>query len=223
MKAGNYVEIRNTVGDVATALAFYQKLGFKSVGEDIVTDGSINIHLLTGDEPALTLSYAGSDLAAALALDIEAQVSGDSVTLTTPDGLQVQLTAQPSSVPMPEGTSLSRTPISELGKFGEFALPVADCAAATTFWEKLGFAPLHLADQPYPWAILSDGLIVIGLHQTKDFAQPHITYFSMDMAERIAQLETDGLAVRYLTEADKSNAAFTAPGDQHFFLFAGEV
>ncbi len=223
MKLGDYVEIRTTVGDVAAAVAFYEKLGFKSLGGDVVTDGSINIHLLTSDEPSPTLGYAGSDLAAADALDIGAQVSGDSTTLTTAEGLHVRLTSQPGSVAMPEGTSLNRTPISHLGKFGEFALPVANRDAAIAFWQKLGFEPLLVADEPYPWAIFSDGLIVIGLHQTGDFDQPHITYFTADMAERIAKLEADGLAVRFLSEQDKSNAAFTAPGDQCFFLFVGEI
>ncbi len=224
MKQGNYVEIRTTVEDIAAALEFYEHLGFKAIGGDAVTDGSINIRLLPGDDqPSPTLGYAGSDLAAVVALNIGVQSSGAAATFTAPDGLHVRLEAQPSSVPMPDGTSLSRTPISQLGKFGEFALPVANRDAAIAFWQKLGFEQILVEDEPYPWAIFSDGLIVIGLHQTSDFDQPHITYFTADMSERIAQLEADGLAVRFLSDDDRSNAAFTAPGGQCFFLFVGEV
>jgi len=223
MKSGDYVEIRTTVGDVAEALAFYGKLGFRQVSEDVVSDGSINIHLLVGDEPSPTLAYAGSDIAAIADLGITAQTSGDTASFIAPGGLHIRLDAQPGSVLMPDGTSLSRTPISRLGKFGEFALPVEDRDEAIAFWQKLGFEQFLVADQPYPWAIFSDGLIVIGLHQTSDFDQPHITYFTADMAERIAQLQADGVAMRFMSEDDKSNAAFTAPGGQRFFMFVGEV
>jgi hypothetical protein len=34
--------------------------------------------------------------------------------------------------------------------------------------------------QPYPWAILSDGLMLIGLHQTKNFSYPAVTYFGLN-------------------------------------------
>ena len=230
MKPGNYVEIRTAVGDVAEALAFYQRLGFRALGDDVVSDGCINIHLLSGDEPSPTLSYAGSDLAALAALGLGAEISGDVATLTTPDGLHIRFTSQASAVPMPTGTPTSRTPISRLGMFGEFSLPVADRDAAIAFWQKLGFEQFLVSDEPYPWGIFIDGLIVLGLHQTRDFglpnitAQPYITYFTSDMAERIAQLEADGsIVVRFVTEGDKDNAAFTAPGGQHFFLFSGEI
>ncbi len=217
------MEIRTTVEDIAGAMAFYERLGFKAVSKDVVTDGSINIRLLVGDEPTPTLGYAGSDLATLATLEVDAAINGDVASFTTPDGLRVHFDAQPSSVPMPDGTSLSRNPISQLGKFGEFALPVADRDAAIAFWQKLGFEQFLVSDEPYPWGIFSDGLIVLGLHQTSDFDQPHITYFTADMAERIARLEAEGLAVRFLSDDDRSNAAFTAPGGQRFFLFVGDV
>jgi catechol 2,3-dioxygenase-like lactoylglutathione lyase family enzyme len=224
MKPGDYVEIRTTVGDIAEAQVFYEKLGFKAVGGDVVTDGSINIRLLIDDEPSPSLGYAGSDVAAiTTALGFDTPPSHDSTSFTAPDGLNIRLDAQASSVPMPTGTPMSRTAISHLGKFGEFALPVADRDAAIAFWEKLGFEQMYAADEPYPFVIISDGLIVLGLHQTSDFDQPHVTYFAADMAARIARLQADGVVVRFMSEDDKSNAAFTAPGGQRFFLFVGEV
>ncbi len=197
MKSGDYVEIRTTVSDIAEAREFYQRLGFKAIGGDVVTDGSINIHLLAGDAPSATLGYAGSDLAAIAALGLGAERDGDVVTLIDPDGLRLRFTSQASAVPMPDGTALQRTPISRLGKFAEFSMPVANRDAAIAFWQKLGFAQFHVFDEPYPWATSSDGLIDLGLHQTSDFDQPHITYFTADMEERIARLQADGLEVRF--------------------------
>jgi len=92
----------------------------------------------------------------------------------------------------------------KLGDYVQISTTVSDLAVALAFYEKLGF----------------------GLHQTTDFAGPHITYFAGDMAERIEKLEADGItmtAVPPEVDGKVANAVFTAPGGQKIFLFHGEI
>ncbi len=229
MKLGDYVEIVTAVDDVADALAFYERLGFRQAGAGVVTDGSINIRLRdrahSGEPAEPLLSYAGGDLADVEGLDGVERVD-DSASLTDPNGQRIVVSQRRSDVPMPVGDPLNRTPISSLGKFGEFSIPCRDRDAAIRFWEKLGFENLYAPGEPYPFAILSDGLIVLGLHQTTDFSAPTITYFAGDMADRIARLKQASLALIDMPpEVDGQivNATFSGPGGQPFFLFQGEV
>ena len=46
---------------------------------------------------------------------------------------------------------------------------------------------------PYKWGIFSDGLMIVGLHETDFFDKPSITYFSADSKEIIAGLQEKGL------------------------------
>jgi hypothetical protein len=229
---GNYVEISTTVegnheGNGEHALEFYQKLGFQHAGYRVMTDGSINLNLAPAGVPAPMLRYAGSNIESVAALGIEVQDYGRGIGLfRTPEGLHIMLSPFDSRVPMPEGTPMERTPLSRCGKFGEYALPVQDHQAAVAFWEKLGFSTLHTASEPYPFSILSDNLIIIGLHQTSDFDEPHLTYFAPDMAERIQALQADGIQMEpVMPEAGDRivNASITGMGGEKFFLFQGEI
>lgn len=229
MKLGDYVEIVTVVDDVAEAQAFYERFGFRQAGAGVVTDGSINIRLRDRAQASgyagPAFSYAGGDPAAIEGLD-GIERDGDSATLVDPNGLRIVVSERKSEVPMPAGDPLKRTPISHFGKFGEFSIPCRDRDAAIRFWEKLRFESIYAPTEPYPFAILSDGLIILGLHQTTDFSAPTITYFAGDMTDRIAQLKQEGLAVTEMPpEVDGRivNATFSAPGGQPFFLFLGEI
>jgi catechol 2,3-dioxygenase-like lactoylglutathione lyase family enzyme len=226
MKLGTYVEISTTVEQNDAAVAFYQQLGYQHAGYSVLTDGSINLNLAPPGVPAPMLRYAGSDMEALTAADISVKQSDRGVgVLTTPEGLHIMLSPFDSRVTMPEGTPLTRTPLSRCGTFGEYALPTSDLQASRAFWEGLGFQTLHSADEPEPYAILSDELIVIGLHQTSDFSAPHITYFAPDMAERIQAFQAEGLPIMPMPAEDGSvvNAALEGPGGERFFLFQGSL
>ena len=68
-----------------------------------------------------------------------------------------------------EYASADKYPNKLCGAFGEFCHPVRDINQSIAFWKKLGFTSKNIEQQPYPHAIISDGLMIIGLHQTKDF------------------------------------------------------
>ncbi len=71
---------------------------------------------------------------------------------------------------------------------------------------------------PYPYAILSDGLMLIGLHQTKNFTYPAVTYFGLNTEKRIQQLKVQGLQ-GFSEMAGKNNVVLKTWEGQHFFLF----
>jgi catechol 2,3-dioxygenase-like lactoylglutathione lyase family enzyme len=227
MALGTYVELSTTVEDGDKALEFYAQLGFQYRGYSIVTDGSINLNLAPEGVPAPMLRYAGGDVEQVLALEVGASTTPRGLAaFETPEGLHVMVSPHESRIPMPEGTPFERTPVSRCGKLGEYALPVGELTAALAFWEKLGFLQIHATQEPYPWAILTDDLIILGLHQTTDFSEPHLTYFAPDMAERIKALQADGIPIQPLAPDvanDVVNASFRGPGGEQFFLFQGEI
>ena len=84
------------------------------------------------------------------------------------------LTMKPADYTDPE-----KYPNKQCGACGEFAYPVSILAASVLFWKKLGFTVKSEMKSPYPHAILSDGLMIIGLHQATHFNYPAITYFGI--------------------------------------------
>ncbi len=72
---------------------------------------------------------------------------------------------------------------------------------------------------PYPWAIVSDGLMLIGLHQTKDFNYPAVTYFGLNTEKRVQQLKEKGIT-NFTDMMGKNNVILKTWEGQHFFLFS---
>ncbi|MBL8163032.1 MAG: hypothetical protein JNJ61_13690 [Anaerolineae bacterium] len=227
MKLGNYVEILNPAS--AAGEAFYTQLGYQALGDGLFTDGSLNMRLRAGLTTVPTLHYMGGDLAALAGLGLTLTQHDGAVSFTGAGGLHVIVSAAASSAPMPAGDALNRKPISRLGKFGEFALNIDDdFEAAAQFWEKLGFERLHSSNEPQPWGIFTDGMIVLGLHVYGEEKQetPTITYFAGDMPARIKQLMADGLAVQALfplPDGTIEHGLMRSPDGQPIFIFTGEI
>jgi hypothetical protein len=73
--------------------------------------------------------------------------------------------------------------------------------------------------EPYPHAILSDGLMIIGLHQTKHFDYPAVTYFGMNVEKRVQLLKDSGLK-NFSEVGGKNNLSLKTWEGQHFFIFS---
>lgn len=226
MPLGKSVEITISVNDLPTAIAFYEKLDFKKIADDALTDGSYNLRLKTDGSPSPTLTYYGVDFDDVRAAGIPVTTTTNAATMTTLDGLRLSVCTDASNIPMPEGTPTSRKPLSKCGKFGEFAMKVESYKKSAKFWGRLGYAELHQADIPYVYGILSDGLFVLGLHEGMDTFGPFITYFSGDMPNRIDAIKKLGIAVTPLSPPEDgkiTNASFTGIGGEKYFLFTGEI
>ncbi len=244
-KLGNVYSITIGTTDLENSLSYYQKLGFKELYRaDFpfpwiqITDGALLIMLRKMDEPYIALTYYANDYDKLIA-DLEQEGiqfkmkpnPSDMVKralVESPDGMIVSLISFVEGFSQPAGATMLTTAPQDFnnsskyvnqvcGMFGEFAHPVKDFDASVKFWEKLGFKVLHQTDVPYKWGIISDGLSILGLHQTDTFSKPTITFFASDMKEKIQKLKSEGL--ENFTDKGENNTVLITPEDQRINLF----
>jgi predicted lactoylglutathione lyase len=243
---GEVTAITITTTDLEASLSYYKRLGFSEVlRSDFpfplvqITDGALLIMLRKDDKPYIALTYYVKEID-----KITAQLKDMGVALkemptpgavvkrfliSSPDGMIISLVSFVDGFIQPPGpTMLTMAPADytnpnkyvnkTCGMYGEFAHPVKDLEATISFWEKLGFAVLSKFVSPYPWAIMSDRLAVVGLHQTEHFSAPTITYFAADMKQKIEQLINNGLD--NFSDKGPGNIVLTTPEKQQINLFS---
>lgn len=244
-KLGNVSAITITTPDPEKSLGFYQTLGFKELYRaDMpfpwiqITDGALLIMLRKDKTPYIALTYYVKDIDQLVGI-----LENDGITFTTkpnpadmikrclmqsPDGMNVSLVSFVDGFMQPTGQTMLTTAPQDYGNpekyvnkvcglFGELAHPVADIDTSMLFWEKLGFKILSKMTTPYNWAIISDGLNIVGLHQTTNFSNPTITFFAADMKTKIDKLKNEGL--KDFTEKGPANITITTPEKQNINLF----
>ena len=84
-----------------------------------------------------------------------------------------------------------------LGRFHEISIETADIAGSVAFYERLGFSQCGTTDTwTYPYGVMTDGKIYIGLHQFK-FPSPTITYVHADAAQHAHAIEKLGVELAW--------------------------
>lgn len=230
--------------DLEVSLRFYQQLGFRELMRSDfpfpfiqVTDDAVLIMLRKSAEPYLALTnYTKESEKVVSALEVKGiqfvskPKGGDFVKrylFQSPDGLNISIVEVPGGFEKPSGKTMINMDQLDyfkpetytnktIGMFGELAQPVADLDRSIAFWEKIGFTVLSRFASPYPWAILSDGLSIAGLHQSAHFNAPAITFFATDMPSKIAKLKEKGLE---FSEHSPGNVMLDTPEQQKIFLF----
>ncbi len=246
-KLGEVASVYVTTTNLDSSVAVYEKLGFPKIGSNDfpapwaqVSDGTLLITMRKDNNPYIGLTYYASDVEKLVAqLEKDSVVfaqkpkAGDQIKryyLKSPDGFTIVLSSNPGGFMQPKGTTLltmkptdfsaaDKYPNQACGVFGEFAQAVADINQSTAFWKKLGFKVLSQMKEPYPHSILSDGLMIIGLHQTKNFSEPAVTYFGLNTLKRVQQLRDKGLS-NFSEMQGKTNLVLKTWEGQHFFIFA---
>ncbi len=88
-----------------------------------------------------------------------------------------------------------------LGRFVEISVSVPDLAQSLLFYERLGMEKLDQSWEPWPWAVVTDGIVTF--HFSQNTPGPLVlNYVVSDMRERVAALERAGVPVRRLERAD---------------------
>jgi catechol 2,3-dioxygenase-like lactoylglutathione lyase family enzyme len=205
MRLGRFAQLSVAVPELARALPFFERLGFEKLDQSlepwpwaVISDGTISINLTETTPGPAALSYFASDMAERVK-----SVEGLGVRLTrvqqreipellavleTPAGVGVSLLEYPARrIPRPSGL-----PTCRCGTFAELALPVPDLEDSLDFWTRVGFEQQLGSARPYPWAVISDGLMSLGLYQTRDFEQAALVYSSADTGDRVEELTQDG-------------------------------
>ncbi|MGD1844452.1 MAG: VOC family protein [Salibacteraceae bacterium] len=241
------------VNDLNASLQFYQQLGFRVLEKSQrpnpwaqITDGRVVLLLNRDKSSYISLTYFSKD-ARERAQRLQKEgirfhyTSGPEKKLfqgifVSPDNLAVNMmNLDPSKMFKPNQPTLRDIPVEQLkkpeaypntrlGAFGEFSHPVKTLLRSIDFWSQMGFKPLSINEEPYPWAIISDGINLLGLHQSKDFDFPAITYFAPDMARRIDWIRKEELSEIFAFRSEEGskarNAVLKTPEKQHLFLFS---
>ena len=246
-KLGNVSAITISSPDLERSLQFYQKLGFNEVGRmDFpspwiqVSDGALLIMLRKDDNPFIALTYYVNNIEE-IVNELEAQAiqftlrpnSSDFVkryVMKSPDGTSISLVHVPDSgFKQPSGPTMLTMPQEDymkpekyvnntIGMWGEFAEPVKDLETSLKFWEKLGFVVFSKYEQPQAWAIISDGLAIVGLHQTNEWTgYPVMTFFAADMKDKLEKLQKEGLEIH--KDFGGGNVVVKTPENQYINLF----
>lgn len=241
LQLGSSARIAISCSDIRSSLSFYTTLGFRVVAIDSgaspsfarLSDGAIVVTLLSEHFKTPALAYFTANLQqtydALQHQNVEVQVKQNEkgeiteAHITSLEGISIWLHRQlNTATPLPTG---NRNTV--CGTFGEFAIGVADLEASIAYWEHLGFRVVHQSDILYPFAIMSDGLINIGLHNNQEIKAPALTYFAKDMADRIEWLKKQGIhfIVEFPPGPDGrvANAVAQAPDGQLFYLFEGNL
>jgi len=228
------ISLREDVGGLSAVRSFYEKLGFTAIEEGgepvpyvLYTDGMIHVRVDECQFPSPRIDYYTSDATKVVQrlLDLDLQVSTEkgcarkvNITNFYDSGYQQLAIIQQNHAPVAD----PRKSHSLMGTFGELSIRTTNLAESIEWYRKLGYKTAKTFEKPYPWAILSDGNMVIGLHQGNDLPKTTLTYFSKDSAERIEKLKSMGFKFTRETKnaAGKvANAQLTAPDGQTFFVF----
>jgi predicted lactoylglutathione lyase len=248
MRLGEATQITIGTVNVEASSAFYERMGFRIIARDDtpnkwlqMTDDALLLLLNEDKMEYVGLTYFSSQMEykvntlenSGISLVHKSERDGKFFQgiFLSPDGFGISLVNfDPSGSYQPRQQNLlnfpkenykdpEKFPNKALGIFGEFSQPVKNLDVSLNFWRLLGFTVLSLNQQPYPWAIISDDLNLMGLHQTLDFKYPAITYFAPDMNLRVLNLKKAG--IHSIEELGNSNTSFLVlgPDNIRFFLF----
>ncbi|MBN2379387.1 hypothetical protein JXM67_06250 [candidate division WOR-3 bacterium] len=234
MKLGRSATLTLAVNGLEAEIEFYEKMGFTVLGKTKTTaalaDGQIRLSLQKGEFTSPLITYFSEDITPIVeeleraGVEFVHQESDEGkiteVGFADPNCQPVLLvTLSSDELTLPEGKA-------KCGIFGEYSIPTENLADSIEFWSRLGFEQVGGDDEsPYPWSILKDGMLALGLHQTPDFKIPFLTYFAADMPELIALLKEEGIE---FTEEKKDEegktlyAAVCSPSGQRISLFYAE-
>lgn len=84
-----------------------------------------------------------------------------------------------------------------VGRFLEFSIATPDIRASLSFYGKLGFSQAEVGDAwTHPYAVVSDGRIVIGLHQHPEFVSS-LTFVKPDLLKHLRAFAQLGLTFEF--------------------------
>ena len=107
-----------------------------------------------------------------------------------------------------------------LGRFLEFSVHAPDVPASLAVYELLGFVQAVTGDiRPYPYAVVTDGEVCIGLHAAP-LAAPTLSFVRPELARHLAELESRGVEpeVARLGEDAFHEVCFADPAGQRVAL-----
>jgi catechol 2,3-dioxygenase-like lactoylglutathione lyase family enzyme len=108
---------------------------------------------------------------------------------------------------------MSGAPLPLLGTFHELSIAVANVRASVDFYERLGFTQATTADTfAHPYGVLTDGRLVIGLHQ-RPGPSPVLTFVRAGIAAALPAFASAGIELTVCRTGDEvfNEVGFTDP------------
>ena len=83
-----------------------------------------------------------------------------------------------------------------IGRFHEVSVHAPDLLESLDFYERLGFTQVTAGEAlPYPYAVVADGRLAIGLHGRELPQSPLLAFVLPGLLERLATLERRGIEI----------------------------
>lgn len=104
-----------------------------------------------------------------------------------------------------------------IGRFLEVSVQAPDLLESLAFYERLGFTQATTGEAwPYPYAVVTDGRLALGLHGHELPQSPLLAFVLPDLGRRLDAIEAAGVTVldRRLGGDVFNEASFEAPGGQ---------
>jgi hypothetical protein len=104
-----------------------------------------------------------------------------------------------------------------IGRFLEISVHAPDVLASLAFYERLGFTQVTTGEAwSYPYAVVTDGRLAIGLHQQELPQSPLLAFVLPELHRQLAALEAAGLVEKGRGEIHRRGmslvSAAPAPG-----------
>ncbi|MFC1555477.1 hypothetical protein ACFL67_00180 [candidate division KSB1 bacterium] len=243
MKLGEHLQIALSVEDIQKTKEFFDRLGHRKTDNfdpqpfavEMLADGYNLIGLNERAFHSPVLKYYARDFDEV----VKYLESLDCIVNTVKDGEKVMaasvfdpseqhivvLPLETRNIPEPENKS-----VVGIGTFEEYAIPVEDLNVSLAFWKSIGYEPIQGAGyggkEPYPWQVITDGLLMIGLHQTQEFPVAGLAYYHPEQKQNIEILRSGGMefaAEMKDKNGDVVSAIAVTPDQQPVFIFQGEI
>lgn len=236
---GNPTRLVLSCKDVIQSMAWWAKLGFTPTPGNTgrpdsaitLADGQIVITLVKDPLPTPILMFATPNirmlkdsldsLGIGVTYDVQGPTLGE-LRLLSPSG--VHLAVRPAATERRIPTTGDSNIV--CGKLTEISVSVTDfpLKKEVRYWQMLDFSERKTGTQPYPFSVVTDGYLNIGLHELRDIPSIGITYFAPDMKDRIARLQKNGMTFidEYKDDAGVLEHVYLAsPDGQLVMLFNG--
>ncbi len=104
-----------------------------------------------------------------------------------------------------------------IGRFHEISVHAPDLLDSLAFYERLGFSQVTVGEAwPYPYAVVADGRLAIGLHGRELAQSPLLAFVLPDLLEHLGSLEQHGIEIleRRLGSDVFNEASFETTGQR---------
>ena len=247
MKLGQIAQITIGTSDLENSYLFYKRLGFRKIAQGQhpfpwikVTDNSQVLLLYENGDMYIALSYFAPDIAPIarklqeLGLSFvqnnvseKVFITDDDLIITLSQGNPVKMINQSlQNVVNYPHLEAQPYPNSLLGVFCELSIPVNHLENARMFWETMEFETIQAANSPYPRLRMTDGISVIGLHETDNFDEFAISYRRHDLQTAVEQLFTNDIytvSESLNGEENLHHLVIRTPENQLFYLLPEPV